>query len=204
NCEYFNSPSRISGLKNDNLLRAGTWLNRVTVSGLVMRQAGRYLPEFQGSSQTTMDFLLLVACEVYYAAFKKIDLDASIIFSDILEFPSFGSLFPETLTNSCAFIKLTPKSVSRLTYWKAITMMRHKLEGKVPLIGFTGPWHAYGHMIEVTYVAKVQDIPRPNKPNWVMKLLVSIDGLILKRPTPEEILELTTTMVRKFGKNSFI
>jgi len=82
---------------------------------------------------------------------RRFDLDASIIFSDILVIPQalgmtvemkpgIGPFFPEPLTCPDDLSKLTiDGAVSRLTYvGDAITMMRHLLEGKVPLIGFTG------------------------------------------------------------------
>lgn len=80
---------------------------------------------------------------------RRFDLDASIIFSDILVIPQAlgmtvemkpGPFFPEPLVTPDDLSKLTVDgAVSRLKYvGDAITMMRHKLEGKVPLIGFTG------------------------------------------------------------------
>lgn len=80
---------------------------------------------------------------------RRFDLDASIIFSDILVIPQALGMtvemnpapsFPEPLETPEDLNKLNPDgAVSRLKYvGDAITMMRHKLEGKVPLIGFTG------------------------------------------------------------------
>lgn len=80
---------------------------------------------------------------------RRFDLDASIIFSDILVIPQAlgmvvemkpGPFFPEPLATPEDLNKLTVDgAVDRLKYvGDAITMMRHKLEGKVPLIGFTG------------------------------------------------------------------
>lgn len=93
---------------------------------------------------------------------RRFDLDASIIFSDILVIPQAlgmtvemcpgkGPVFPEPLVEPNDLKKLTPDgAVSRLTYVAdAITMMRHMLDGKCPLIGFTGaPWTLMGYMIE--------------------------------------------------------
>lgn len=153
-------------LKNDNLLRAarGEPVDRVPV--WVMRQAGRYLPEFQ-EVRKEHDFFTIcrtpeLACEVTMQPLRRFDLDASIIFSDILVIPQAlgmtvemvpgkGPHFPEPLNEPKDLEKLTPDgAVNRLTYvGDAITMMRHKLEGKVPLIGFTGaPWTLMGYMIE--------------------------------------------------------
>lgn len=158
--------SNFPSLKNDNVLRAarGEPVDRVPV--WVMRQAGRYLPEFQ-EVRKEHDFFEVcqtpeLACEVTMQPLRRFDLDASIIFSDILVIPQafgmtvemqpgVGPVFPEPLETPADMAKLTPDgAVSRLTYvGEAITMMRHKLDGKVPLIGFTGaPWTLMGYMIE--------------------------------------------------------
>uniref|UniRef100_A0A1L8DZQ7 Uroporphyrinogen decarboxylase n=1 Tax=Nyssomyia neivai TaxID=330878 RepID=A0A1L8DZQ7_9DIPT len=153
-------------LKNDNLLRAarGEAVDRIPV--WVMRQAGRYLPEFQ-EVRKKHDFFTVcrtpeLACEVTMQPLRRFDLDASIIFSDILVIPQAlglvvemhpgkGPVFPEPLDGPGDLSRLTPEgAVERLTYvGDAITMMRHLLDGKVPLIGFTGaPWTLMGYMIE--------------------------------------------------------
>lgn len=90
-----------------------------------------------------------LACEVTMQPIRRFDLDASIIFSDILVIPQAlgmvvemkpGPFFPEPLVTPDDLNKLTVDgAIDRLKYvGNAITMMRHKLEGKVPLIGFTG------------------------------------------------------------------
>lgn len=131
-----------------------------------MRQAGRYLPEFQ-EVRKVHDFFTVcrtpeLACEVTMQPLRRFDLDASIIFSDILVIPQAlglvvemcpgrGPVFPEPLGGPEELSRLTVDgAVGRLTYvGDAITMMRHKLEGKVPLIGFSGaPWTLMGYMIE--------------------------------------------------------
>lgn len=142
-------------MKNDNLLRAarGEPVDRIPV--WVMRQAGRYLPEFQ-EVRAKHDFFEVcrtpeLACEVTMQPLRRFDLDASIIFSDILVIPQAygmtvemqpgkGPVFPEPLVEPEDMKKLSiENAVDRLDYvGKAITMMRHMLDGKVPLIGFTG------------------------------------------------------------------
>lgn len=142
-------------LKNDNLLRAarGEPVDRIPV--WVMRQAGRYLPEFQ-EVRAKHDFFEVcrtpeLACEVTMQPLRRFDLDASIIFSDILVIPQAygmtvemqpgkGPVFPEPLVEPEDMKKLVVEgAVDRLEYvGRAITMMRHMLDGKVPLIGFTG------------------------------------------------------------------
>ncbi|XP_070134082.1 uroporphyrinogen decarboxylase isoform X1 [Drosophila bipectinata] len=153
-------------LKNDNLLRAarGEVVDRVPV--WVMRQAGRYLPEFQ-ELRKQHDFFTVcrtpeLACEVTMQPLRRFDLDASIIFSDILVIPQalgltvemhagVGPVLPQPIKVPEDLKRLTPDgALSRLSYvGDAITMMRHKLDGRVPLIGFSGaPWTLMGYMIE--------------------------------------------------------
>lgn len=92
-----------------------------------------------------------LACEVTMQPLRRFDLDASIIFSDILVIPQAlgmtvemrpgeGPVFLEPLVEPKDLARLRVENAcSRLTYvGDAITMMRHKLDGKVPLIGFTG------------------------------------------------------------------
>ena len=131
-----------------------------------MRQAGRYLPEFQ-EVRAKHDFFTVcrtpeLACEVTMQPLRRFDLDASIIFCDILVIPQalglvvemqkgVGPVFPEPLKNPEELCRLNAEgAVERLSYvGDAITMMRHLLDGKVPLIGFTGaPWTLMGYMIE--------------------------------------------------------
>ncbi|XP_055531876.1 uroporphyrinogen decarboxylase isoform X2 [Wyeomyia smithii] len=153
-------------LKNDNVLRAarGESVDRVPV--WVMRQAGRYLPEFQ-EVRAKHDFFEVcrtpeLACEVTMQPLRRFDLDASIIFSDILVIPQalgitvemkkgVGPVLPEPLVTPEDLKRLNQTgTIERLKYvGDAITMMRHLLDGKVPLLGFTGaPWTLMGYMIE--------------------------------------------------------
>lgn len=90
-----------------------------------------------------------LACEVTMQPLRRFDLDASIIFSDILVIPQAlgmvvemkpGPFFPEPLNTPDDLKKLTPEgAVDRLKYvGDAITLTRHTIDGKVPLYGFTG------------------------------------------------------------------
>ncbi|KAL0883899.1 hypothetical protein ABMA27_015968 [Loxostege sticticalis] len=154
-------------LKNDRLLRAALGKEVDKVPVWVMRQAGRYLPEFQ-EVRAKHDFFTVcrtpeLACEVTLQPLRRFEhLDASIIFSDILVIPQAlgmivemhpgkGPVFPKPLTSPTEINQLQEEgAVSRLTYvGDAITLTRHKIEGKVPLIGFTGaPFTLMGYMIE--------------------------------------------------------
>ncbi|XP_058834203.1 uroporphyrinogen decarboxylase isoform X1 [Topomyia yanbarensis] len=158
--------SEFPPLKNDNLLRAarGEPVDRVPV--WVMRQAGRYLPEFLEVRAKHEFFEICrtpeLACEVTMQPLRRFDLDASIIFSDILVIPQalgitvemkkgVGPVLPEPLVTPADLERLNQTgTIERLKYvGDAITMMRHLLDGKVPLIGFSGaPWTLMGYMIE--------------------------------------------------------
>ncbi|KAK3727874.1 hypothetical protein QZH41_010602 [Actinostola sp. cb2023] len=156
-------------LKNDRVLKAarGETVDRVPV--WVMRQAGRYLPEFrQIKEENNADFFKMVrtpeiCCELTLQPINKFDLDAAIIFSDILVIPQLlgmtvemlpgkGPNFPQPLEKpeDIEKLKINGNIEEDLSYvFKAITLTRHKLEGKVPLFGFSGaPWTLMSYMIE--------------------------------------------------------
>ncbi|KAI8384551.1 uroporphyrinogen decarboxylase [Radiomyces spectabilis] len=163
------SATNFPPLKNDLILRAsrGEKVERVPI--WIMRQAGRYLPEFQEVRKHHGFFEICrtpeLACQLTLQPIDRYGslLDASIIFSDILVIPQAlgmevqmvegrGPVFPEPLVH--------PKDVARLRehvnvdqelgyVYKAITLTRHKLDGRVPLFGFTGaPWTLMAYMIE--------------------------------------------------------
>ncbi|CAB0014672.1 unnamed protein product [Nesidiocoris tenuis] len=155
-------------LKNDRLLKAavGEPVDKVPV--WIMRQAGRYLPEFR-EFKTKHEFFEIcqtpeLACEITLQPIRRYpDLDASIIFSDILVIPQalgmivemrpgVGPVLPSPLVRPSDLDKLKyPVDVSTsLKYvMDAITLTRMKLEGRVPLIGFSGaPWTLLGYMVE--------------------------------------------------------
>jgi uroporphyrinogen decarboxylase len=156
-------------LKNDLILRVikGEKVEKTPV--WIMRQAGRYLPEFR-KARVTNDFFTVcrtpeLACEVTLQPIDRYGelLDASIIFSDILVVPQAmglevqmvpqkGPHFPEPLKTPADLERLK-KDVdvdTSLKYvYDAITLTRKKLEGRVPLFGFVGgPWTLMAYMIE--------------------------------------------------------
>ncbi|GLV46315.1 Uroporphyrinogen decarboxylase [Carabus blaptoides fortunei] len=160
------SGKNFPGLKNDRFLRAcrGEQVDRVPV--WIMRQAGRYLPEFQ-EFRKQHDFFTIcrtpsLACEVTLMPIRRYAFDAAIIFSDILVVPQAlgmevlmvagtGPVLTSPLETPSDFTKLNLEGViNRLQYvGEAITLTRQCLEGKVPLIGFSGaPWTLMGYMIE--------------------------------------------------------
>lgn len=153
-------------LKNDRLLRA---LRRESVDMTpvwIMRQAGRYLPEYRAVREKVRNFLELcktpeLACEVTLQPLRRYDLDASIIFSDILTIPdaldvglSFiegkGPVIANPIRHAHHVHRLPSLDLSRLSYvYEAIRLVKNELAGKIPLIGFAGsPWTLAAYMIE--------------------------------------------------------
>lgn len=162
-------PKDFPPLKNDLILRVlkGEQVERVPV--WIMRQAGRYLPEFR-ETRTMHEFFKVcrtpeLACKVTLQPIDRYKelLDASIIFSDILVVPQAlglvvemvpgkGPHFPEPLIDPSHLSRINKDvDVSKeLDYvYKAITLTRHRLDGRVPLFGFAGsPWTLMAYMIE--------------------------------------------------------
>jgi uroporphyrinogen decarboxylase len=154
-------------LKNDLLLRA---LCREPVDRTpvwIMRQAGRYLPEYLATRAEAGSFMNLcqtpqLACEVTLQPLRRFDLDAAIIFSDILTIPDAmglklyfvageGPKFEFPLKSQEDIRKLPrPDIAESLGYvMDAVALTRRELDGKVPLIGFSGsPWTLATYMIE--------------------------------------------------------
>ncbi|MDB0020969.1 uroporphyrinogen decarboxylase [Candidatus Pseudothioglobus singularis] len=133
----------------------------------VMRQAGRYLPEYRATRKKAGDFLTLckssdLACEVTLQPLERFDLDAAILFSDILTIPDAmglglhfiegeGPKFSHPLSSLAEINQLTKPDVSKdLSYVsEAVSVIKKNLKGRVPLIGFTGsPWTLATYMVE--------------------------------------------------------
>ncbi len=156
-----------SPLKNDRFLRA---LLRQPVDATpiwIMRQAGRYLPEYRETRARAGDFMTLcktpeLACEVTLQPLDRFSLDAAILFSDILTIPDAmglglyfsegeGPRFKKVISRETDIHTLgTPDPSSDLRYvTDAVSLIRRELNGKVPLIGFTGsPWTLATYMVE--------------------------------------------------------
>ncbi|KAJ8475467.1 hypothetical protein ONZ45_g15598 [Pleurotus djamor] len=154
-------------LKNDLILRAARGEVTEHAPVWVMRQAGRYLPEFREVRASHEFFEICrtpeLATEVTHQPIRRYSglLDASIIFSDILVVPQAmgmevlmnpGPHFPDPLNTPEDIAKLSPTVdvEKELGYvFRAITMTRHALNGEVPLIGFCGaPWTLFAYMVE--------------------------------------------------------
>ena len=157
----------MTGLQNDRLIRA---LLRQPVDRTpvwMMRQAGRYLPEYRELRAQAGSFMNLcqnpeLACEVTLQPLRRFDLDAAILFSDILTVPDAmglglyfepgeGPRFERPLRDAAAINALTiPDVDTSLRYvTDAVTKVRQALAGRVPLIGFAGsPWTLATYMVE--------------------------------------------------------
>ena len=133
----------------------------------IMRQAGRYLPEYRATRQRAGDFLTLcktpeLATEVTLQPLSRFDLDAAIVFSDILTIPDamglglsleegVGPRFAHPIRSRAAVDKLAiPDPGTELVYvTDAIRMIKQELEQDFPLIGFCGsPWTLATYMVE--------------------------------------------------------
>ena len=154
-------------MKNDRFLRA---LRREPVDATpvwLMRQAGRYLPEYRETRAKAGSFMGLatnpeLACEVTLQPLRRFDLDAAILFSDILTIPdamglglSFaegeGPRFARPVRTQADIAKLAvPDMGSSLRYvMDAVRLIRKELDNSVPLIGFSGsPWTLACYMVE--------------------------------------------------------
>ncbi|KAI0347060.1 uroporphyrinogen decarboxylase [Trametopsis cervina] len=154
-------------LKNDLLLRAARGEETERAPVWVMRQAGRYLPEFRKVRESHEFFDVCrtpeLAMEVTLQPIRRFSglLDASIIFSDILVIPQAmglevlmnpGPSFPDPLNtpDDIARLKTNVDVDKELGYvFDAITLTRKGLNGEVPLIGFSGaPWTLFMYMVE--------------------------------------------------------
>jgi uroporphyrinogen decarboxylase len=132
-----------------------------------MRQAGRYLPEYREVRKQAGSFLDLcknkeLACEVTLQPLRRFDLDAAILFSDILTIPDAmglglyfaegeGPRFERPLRSAADIKRLgVPDPADSLSYvTDAVSLVRQELNGAVPLIGFSGsPWTLSTYMVE--------------------------------------------------------
>ncbi|MFP9228994.1 uroporphyrinogen decarboxylase [Pectobacterium cacticida] len=154
-------------LKNDRYLRA-LLRQPVDVTPVwMMRQAGRYLPEYKATRALAGDFMALcknaeLACEVTLQPLRRYALDAAILFSDILTIPDAmglglyfeageGPRFQSPITSHAAVVNLPiPDPEQELGYvMNAVRTIRKNLAGEVPLIGFSGsPWTLATYMVE--------------------------------------------------------
>jgi len=154
-------------MKNDLLLRALMRLPTPRRPIWLMRQAGRYLPEYRATRARAGNFLAMctnpeIACEVTLQPIDRYPLDAAILFSDILTIPHAmnlglefetgeGPKFARPVRSAADIDKLgVPDPGRELKYViDAVALVRRELGGRVPLIGFAGsPWTVGTYMVE--------------------------------------------------------
>ncbi|MGH6627043.1 MAG: uroporphyrinogen decarboxylase [Burkholderiaceae bacterium] len=157
---------RFAPLQNDSFLRA-CWRQATDHTPVwLMRQAGRYLPEYCATRAKAGSFMGLAtnvdyATEVTLQPLERYPLDAAILFSDILTVPdamglglSFaqgeGPRFARPVRDEAAVAALQVPDLNKLQYvFDAVTSIRKALNGRVPLIGFSGsPWTLACYMVE--------------------------------------------------------
>ena len=154
-------------LKNDRFLKALA-REKVDVTPVwMMRQAGRYLPEYRSIRKQAGDFLSLcqnpeLACEVTLQPLRRYAFDAAILFSDILTIPDAmgqglyftegeGPKFRKVIRSAVDVDNLPDVNIAdELSYvTDAVALIRKELNGSVPLIGFSGsPWTLATYMVE--------------------------------------------------------
>ena len=154
-------------LQNDSLIRALLKQPVKKTPVWMMRQAGRYLPEYRQVREQAGSFMNLctnpeLACEVTLQPLERFDFDAAILFSDILTIPdamglglSFvegeGPRFERPIRSAADIKQLpVPDPMIELQYvTDAVSLIRRELGGRVPLIGFSGsPWTLAPYMVE--------------------------------------------------------
>ncbi|MDD9875526.1 MAG: uroporphyrinogen decarboxylase [Gammaproteobacteria bacterium] len=153
--------------KNDRILRALRLQETDCTPVWIMRQAGRYLPEYRKTRARAGDFMTLcktpeLACEVTLQPLRRFALDAAILFSDILTIPDamgLGLSFDEGVGPRFAKRLQTRADIDALPgidagddlhyVLNAVRLVRRELDGAVPLIGFSGsPWTLAAYMVE--------------------------------------------------------
>uniref|UniRef100_A0A3B5LI34 Uroporphyrinogen decarboxylase n=1 Tax=Xiphophorus couchianus TaxID=32473 RepID=A0A3B5LI34_9TELE len=233
-------PKDFPELKNDTFLRAARGEEPEHVPVWCMRQAGRYLPEFR-EIRAGKDFFDTCrspenCCELTLQPLRRFPFDASIIFSDILVIPQAMGMEVQMLTGKGPTFTdplKEPEDLQRLRakvdvnkeldyVFKAITLTRHKIEGKVPLIGFTGaPWTLMSYMIEgggsTTHSKAKRWLYRhPDSSHMLLKMLADViveylvgqvaAGAQVRTPprSCEQISDVVRKMLEGFGTRGYI
>ena len=187
-------------LQNDRFLRAllRQPLDRTPV--WMMRQAGRYLPEYRATRARAGSFMGLcthpeLACEVTLQPLARFPLDAAILFSDILTVPDAmglglyfaegeGPRFERPVRDEAAIDALgTPDPEEDLRYvMDAVRLIRHELDGRVPLIGFSGsPWTLATYMVEGGGTKNFSQVKGMmfDRPDLMHRLLNRVTGAVI-------------------------
>jgi len=188
----------LENIKNDLFLRACRKEETERTPIWIMRQAGRYLPEYRAVREKA-DFLTMcktpeLAAEVTIQPIDLIGVDAAILFSDILVIPeamgmelqmieSRGPVFPEPIRTESDVEKLRSiKPNDELGYvMDAVKLTKKELNGRVPLIGFSGsPWTLMTYMVEgggSKNFSKVKSLIF-NRPDLAEKLLTKLSDAV--------------------------
>src|SRR5947209_1352459 len=158
--------AKMPAMRNDTFLRALMREPTDHTPIWIMRQAGRYLPEYNATRRKAGSFLALaqtpeLACEVTMQPLERFPLDAAILFSDILTVPDAmglglhfiegeGPKFHRPLRDETAIRALRAPDLDKLRYvFDAVSLIRKTLAGRVPLIGFSGsPFTLACYMVE--------------------------------------------------------
>src|SRR6266498_3085569 len=153
-------------LQNDTLIRALLRQPTAYTPVWLMRQAGRYLPEYNETRRRAGSFLALcktpsLAAEVTLQPLERFPLDAAILFSDILTIPDAmglglyfaegeGPRFERTAADEASIGALAEPDLGDLAYvFDAVREIKQALAGRVPLLGFSGsPFTLACYMIE--------------------------------------------------------
>ena len=157
----------MSELQNDRYLRALLRQSTDRTPIWMMRQAGRYLPEYRATRAQAGDFMKFMknpelACEVTMQPLRRFPLDAAILFSDILTIPDAmglglyfetgeGPRFQRTVRTMAdvAALPILDPELDTGYVMDAVRTIRRELKGAVPLIGFAGsPWTLATYMIQ--------------------------------------------------------
>lgn len=191
----------MSEIKNDLYLRALKQQPVERTPVWVMRQAGRYLPEYRATREKAGSFLKLcktpeLACEVTIQPIDRFNLDASIIFSDILTIPDAmgqglefreneGPVFEKVIRNKNDLESLEPADpYEKLSYVAdAIKLVKTELAGKIPLIGFSGsPWTVACYMVEGKTTKTFSNIKRMayQSPSLMHAVLENLQNSIIE------------------------
>jgi len=181
-------------LKNDLFLRACKRMPVARTPIWIMRQAGRYLPEYREVRKKT-DFMTLcktpeLAAEVTIQPVDIIGVDAAIVFSDILVVPEAmgmplemhegrGPVFPHPIRNKedAEKLKNIDPAVELKYVLDAVSLVKRELAGRVPLIGFSGsPWTLLTYMVEGQGATKFSEVKKfiYNQPETAHRLLARI------------------------------
>ncbi|KAF9169270.1 hypothetical protein BGX21_010945 [Mortierella sp. AD011] len=214
-------------MKNDLILRAARGENTERVPVWIMRQAGRYLPEFRKVS-AEYDFFTIcrtpeLATKVTIQPIDRYDglLDAAIIFSDILVVPQAlgievvmlpgkGPHFPSPIVDPEDMHRRLKEKVDvheDLQYvFDALTMTRHALNGRVPLIGFAGgPWTLMTYMVEGAEKAKGWIHKHPEESQELLQRItdVIVDYLVGQVRAGAQMLQVFESFGGDLGPHDF-